>query len=730
MNGRTLLVLDPGHGGVEAVGASSPNRGTGSNGLLEKDVALDLAQRVRNRLVADHTVVLTRDADTNVSLGDRAAAARNLGADLFVSIHLSGSADPTVDRSDVVVSRSASPRSVGLAESVRRRVGDVTGAPGDVLRADLGQIATDRHDPRTAACLVEVASIGNPARAGQLADTAFRDRIADALAAAIRETVTAPPAPDGIPLATPQWVGSYRARTAAIVEPDIDYWATGLVGAARIWIDWLGRYAQWMKGVPDGVLHTFPHAAICQLRLFNAAGDEAFGTGFYIADEVLLTCGHNFYDSTWTTTRVDVQPAYSPRVSVLPSASFTLDGTTVVHPKWLASQDPGHDLAVLRVPGLPASTGKFSLANMSLAQESGIVVCGYGKVDGTPYADQGQRMDGAHIGDSDFDLLYYPIQTIGGHSGSPVFHESMVIAVHTGPRIRGGRIDDHHNRGVLLTPDKNDWISSMAGGGVTYGLSRGSTSMGVRALTDANSTQSEQSAEIRLRVARSVGLAETGLRYDLVHDDSQRVNFGIGSWTGARIADLLRTYSAFATEQGRTPQLEAHFGGRATLDDIEARFRRDGTATVLSTAERGMLAALGADRDLQGAQDRHLAEDIRADLAAIGSDGNPWYPFIDGGMGAISEIAAHVLVHARHQAGGAGLQQILRNVIAHFGGDAALGQGMVAGTITERHVLDQVAEGVVSRVQAQYQNGVRNRYNTLFTNHGSSDLAYYFTPAN
>ena len=48
----------------------------------------------------------------------------------------------------------------------------------------------------------------------------------------------------------------------------------------------------------------------------------------------------------------------------------------------------------------------------------------------------------------------------------------------------------------------------------------------------------------------------------------------------------------------------------------------------------------------------------------------------------------------------------------------------------EWHVLDQVAEGVVPRAQAQYQNGVRNRHNTLFTKHGTSYLAYYFTPAN
>ena len=215
-----------------------------------------------------------------------------------------------------------------------------------------------------------------------------------------------------------------------------------------------------------------------------------------------------------------------------------------MHPRWWSSNgaDTGFDLAVLRVPGLPATAGAFSLPNVSLAPSEHIVVCGYGKVSGTPFASQGQRMDGATITNVDWELAYYPIQTIGGHSGSPVFHESMVIAVHTGPRILGTQISQHENRGVLLTPEKNDWIVQMAGGGVSIGLSRGRTA---RALTDANSTQTEQSDEVRRRVAVSIGRAEAGGRYDLVHDDSARVNFGVGSWTGTRIADVLDTYVAY-----------------------------------------------------------------------------------------------------------------------------------------------------------------------------------------
>jgi N-acetylmuramoyl-L-alanine amidase len=76
------VVIDPGHGGVDA-GASS------AGGLLEKDLALDLALRVRTLLVERKVeVVLTRESDATLSLKERATAADAARGDIFVSIHL------------------------------------------------------------------------------------------------------------------------------------------------------------------------------------------------------------------------------------------------------------------------------------------------------------------------------------------------------------------------------------------------------------------------------------------------------------------------------------------------------------------------------------------------------------------------------------------------------------------------------------------------------------------
>ncbi len=81
-----VLVIDPGHGGVDA-GARGPD------GRFEKDVTLDLARRLRASAADSLSVqaFLTRDADIDVPLDERAAIANNFNADIFISLHANGS---------------------------------------------------------------------------------------------------------------------------------------------------------------------------------------------------------------------------------------------------------------------------------------------------------------------------------------------------------------------------------------------------------------------------------------------------------------------------------------------------------------------------------------------------------------------------------------------------------------------------------------------------------------
>jgi N-acetylmuramoyl-L-alanine amidase len=80
---RPLVVLDPGHGGID-----TGTKGPGGE-IMEKNIVLDFAGRLRERIekTGKYRVLMTRTEDTFIPLGERVHMARNAGAALFVSIH-------------------------------------------------------------------------------------------------------------------------------------------------------------------------------------------------------------------------------------------------------------------------------------------------------------------------------------------------------------------------------------------------------------------------------------------------------------------------------------------------------------------------------------------------------------------------------------------------------------------------------------------------------------------
>lgn len=75
------IIIDPGHGGAD--------EGAKAYGFKEKDLTVDLGRKVRNLLSKDgYNVLLTRSSDQDISLVDRTEIAKQLKADLFISIHV------------------------------------------------------------------------------------------------------------------------------------------------------------------------------------------------------------------------------------------------------------------------------------------------------------------------------------------------------------------------------------------------------------------------------------------------------------------------------------------------------------------------------------------------------------------------------------------------------------------------------------------------------------------
>jgi len=88
----STIVIDPGHGGHDP-GCISADKKT-----REKNVALDIAQRLSRKIgesLPGVKTVLTRSDDTFVTLSGRADIANDLGADLFISIHVNAQAKGT-----------------------------------------------------------------------------------------------------------------------------------------------------------------------------------------------------------------------------------------------------------------------------------------------------------------------------------------------------------------------------------------------------------------------------------------------------------------------------------------------------------------------------------------------------------------------------------------------------------------------------------------------------------
>jgi len=90
--GVRTIVIDPGHGGKDP-GA------IGAQGTMEKEVTLDVAHRLKNRLEekSAFNIYLTRETDETMSLSDRVKFTNAVDADLFISIHVNSIPEASIN---------------------------------------------------------------------------------------------------------------------------------------------------------------------------------------------------------------------------------------------------------------------------------------------------------------------------------------------------------------------------------------------------------------------------------------------------------------------------------------------------------------------------------------------------------------------------------------------------------------------------------------------------------
>ncbi len=178
-----IVAVDAGHGGRDP-GAIGPT------GLMEKDVNLDVAQRLREMLVRSGIrVVMTREADVFVELPDRSRMAKRQGATVFVSIHANASTRPAASGSETYY---LTPQSQVLAQLVQEELGRV---PNLINRGAKTANFLVLRESDMPAVLVEVAYLSNVDEEARLRRPEFRQRLAEAVSRGVRRFLAVYPVP-------------------------------------------------------------------------------------------------------------------------------------------------------------------------------------------------------------------------------------------------------------------------------------------------------------------------------------------------------------------------------------------------------------------------------------------------------------------------------------------------------------------------------------------------------
>lgn len=163
-----VVYIDPGHGG------SDP--GASGNGIIEKELNLQLAIKVRDKLRSqDVEVVMSREDDVYVSLQERAMQANSVTPDAFVSIHNNSFDGSSANGIETFYTKSIDK---SLADGIQSRLIANTNAANRGVK--LGKLYVTRKTTMPAV-LVEGGFMTNPTEAEKLKTDSYQEAIANAI---------------------------------------------------------------------------------------------------------------------------------------------------------------------------------------------------------------------------------------------------------------------------------------------------------------------------------------------------------------------------------------------------------------------------------------------------------------------------------------------------------------------------------------------------------------------
>lgn len=163
-----IVYVDAGHGGKDS--------GAVANGIKEKELNLNIALKVRDKLKAKGvSVVMNRETDVFVDFKDTATHANSVNPDVFVSIHNNSSTSSSANGIETFYTKSID---VPLGEYIHNNLIKYTGAYDRGLKEDIYYVTNHTKMP---AVLVEGGFLTNVNEAAKLKLDEYQEKIANAI---------------------------------------------------------------------------------------------------------------------------------------------------------------------------------------------------------------------------------------------------------------------------------------------------------------------------------------------------------------------------------------------------------------------------------------------------------------------------------------------------------------------------------------------------------------------
>lgn len=190
-NGKKIILIDPGHGGLDGGAVSK-------NGTVEKDITLKISLKLRDKLKKHgYNIVMTREEDKGLytadgtirkkkieDLNNRCKMKKESNCNLFVSIHLNMFPQSQYYGSQVWYSKNGESRRLAklIQDNLKK---DLDDGNKRVEKPALNSYKILRCYDIVPSVIVESGFLSNPTEESKLKDDKYQDKIAESIAKSI-----------------------------------------------------------------------------------------------------------------------------------------------------------------------------------------------------------------------------------------------------------------------------------------------------------------------------------------------------------------------------------------------------------------------------------------------------------------------------------------------------------------------------------------------------------------